>query len=121
MSKIRSRGNRETELIMVGIFRRNKIKGWRRHLPMLGRPDFAFPKFKVAIFVDGCFWHGCPKHGRNPGSNESYWKDKLAKNKSRDKLVTRNLRRAGWRVLRFWHHELRNETMVMGAIRTALG
>jgi DNA mismatch endonuclease (patch repair protein) len=121
MSRIRARGNRETELIMVGIFRRNKIRGWRRHLSMPGCPDFAFPKSKVAVFVDGCFWHGCPKHGRNPDSNQSYWKAKMVRNKARDNSVTRNLRQTGWRVLRFWQHDLQKEKSITKVVQAAIG
>jgi DNA mismatch endonuclease (patch repair protein) len=67
MSKIRGRGNRSTELEMVKLFRRHGITGWRRNQPVFGKPDFIFRRHKVAVFVDGCFWHGCPKHGRKPG------------------------------------------------------
>jgi DNA mismatch endonuclease (patch repair protein) len=69
-------------------------------------PDFVFRKQRTAIFVDGCFWHGCPKHATKPANNRAFWKKKLAGNKKRDALVTRTLRRAGWRVLRIWEHEL---------------
>jgi DNA mismatch endonuclease, patch repair protein len=119
MSKIRSRGNRETELLLAGIFRKNKIKGWRRHLPIFGRPDFVFSHYKIAIFVDGCFWHGCPKHGRTPKSNQVYWKAKITKNKLRDKLTNRHLRKSGWCVLRFWQHELHNEKKIIKVVASA--
>lgn len=106
MSRIRGSGNKETELALCAILRSEGITGWRRHYPITGRPDFVFPRLKVTIFVDGCFWHGCPKHSNQPVNNRSFWKKKLAGNKVRDRYVTRLLRRAGWRVVRVWEHEL---------------
>ena len=71
MAAIRSRGNKDTELKLATILRAAHITGWRRHQPIPGRPDFVFRRARLAIFVDGCFWHGCPKHGRKPGSNRA--------------------------------------------------
>ncbi len=68
--------------------------------------DFVFRRERVAVFVDGCFWHACPKHGTMPAGNRPFWKAKLARNTERDALVTRALRKAGWTVLRFWEHDL---------------
>ena len=65
-----------------------------------------FRKERVLIFVDGCFWHGCPKHSNMPATNREFWERKFAANKMRDRLVTRALRQRGWRVLRIWEHEL---------------
>jgi DNA mismatch endonuclease (patch repair protein) len=127
MSRIRSHGNKDTEVALAKIFRRHGITGWRRQAEIRGqksevsgkkfrvRPDFVFPKLKLAVFVDGCFWHGCPKHGTKPKGNASFWRDKLAANKARDRRVTRTLRRNGWRVLRIWEHELakRNEPRLL--------
>src|SRR5690349_16360382 len=89
MSSIRSSGNKDTELKLIVIFRESGIKGWRRNQGLHGKPDFVFRKERVALFVDGCFWHGCPRHGRTPGSNEDYWGPKLARNKLRDARVIR--------------------------------
>jgi DNA mismatch endonuclease, patch repair protein len=96
MSRIRSRGNKDTELKLISIFRQFRVTGWRRHSNIVGKPDFIFRKARLAIFVDGCFWHGCPRHGRKPGSNPAYWVPKLARNRKRDRQVTRELRRNGW-------------------------
>jgi G:T-mismatch repair DNA endonuclease (very short patch repair protein) len=63
-------------------------------------------KLRTVIFVDGCFWHGCPKHATKPRQNAAFWRRKLAGNQARDALVTQTLRKAGWRVLRIWEHEL---------------
>lgn len=137
MSRIRSRGNKDTELALAKLFRRNKITGWRRqlklrvtggkwgvtrkagvsvsslvtrHLSLTVRPDFVFRRARLAVFVDGCFWHGCPRHGTQPAGNRTFWKNKFAGNRARDLLVTRALRRAGWRVLRIWEHDLHRAT-----------
>lgn len=66
------------------------------------RPDFVFRQERLALFVDGCFRHGCPKHATKPKNNRAFWRKKLAGNKARDALVTRTLRRSGWRVIRIW-------------------
>lgn len=106
MSRIRSRGNKDTELALIKFFRQNQIAGWRRQQKVFGKPDFVFPKLRLAVFVDGCFWHGCPRHGTQPKGNAAFWRQKITRNQSRDRLVNRTLRRSGWRVLRVWEHEL---------------
>jgi len=116
MSLIRSRGNKDTEVALMKLFRSQKITGWRRHYQIKirnsdlkvfkVRPDFIFPKGRLAIFVDGCFWHGCPKHGTKPKGNAAFWHKKITGNQTRDLLVTRTLKKSGWRVLRVWEHEL---------------
>ena len=146
MSRIRGRGNKDTELVLAKLLRANGISGWRRHalvrvasgkrqvtrkarasvlsparraeaserrlvtrhLSLTVRPDFVFIKSRTAVFVDGCFWHGCPKHATKPANNRLFWKKKLAGNKTRDRLVNRALHRAGWRVIRIWEHELQS-------------
>ena len=93
------------------------------HLPrVFGRPDFVFFAYHLAIFVDGCFWHGCPNHATKPKGNAEFWRRKFVANKDRDRLVTRNLRARGWRVLRIWEHELarRNEARLVRRIKGAL-
>lgn len=122
MAAIRSRGNKDTEVALALLLRRYKIVGWRRHVPIFGRPDFIFPKLRLAIFVDGCFWHGCPKHGTKPKNRSEFWRKKLAGNQDRDRLVTRTLRSQGWRVVRVWEHELRprNECRIMAKLQRVL-
>jgi|ERR1700722_12320023 len=122
MSRVRGTGNKNTEMALVKLFRQNKIAGWRRNQAVFGKPDFIFPTLKVAIFVDGCFWHGCPRHSTQPGTNRVFWKRKLARNKIRDRLVTRILRARGLRVLRVWQHELtkKNESRLLLRLRRVL-
>ncbi len=122
MSRIRSRGNKDTELALIRVFRAHRITGWRRRQPVFGKPDFVFPTLRIAVFVDGCFWHGCPQHATKPKNNRAYWQKKFAVNKVRDRLVTRTLRRRGWRVFRIWEHELarKNEARLVARIRKAL-
>lgn len=112
MSRIRGNGNKGTELALMLIFRRNGIKGWRRHQKLFGKPDFVFRKERVAVFVDGCFWHSCPKHKTTPKANKTFWGEKLAANKTRDRLVSLTLKSQGWRVLRIWEHALRLRTEI---------
>ena len=107
MSAIRSRGNRDTEVKLAKIFRAFGIIGWRRQQRLPGRPDFVFLRVRLAVFVDGRFWHGCPAHGRNPESNQDYWLPKLSRNRKRDRAVVIELRRWGWTVLRLWEHDLK--------------
>lgn len=161
MSKIRGRGNKETELALMGIMRRHGIKGWRRHRVIAFRVerevriqkpeariggtkskslksgvrrkkiqikrragavtvDFVFPKKKVVVLVDGCFWHGCPKHSNMPRNNRAFWEKKLLGNKTRDRLVNRTLRKLGWRVVRIWEHELKRPEKCIAKIAAAL-
>ncbi len=121
MSRVKNRGNLATEVRLVRLLRAYGIKGWRRHLPITGQPDFAFPHARLAVFVDGCFWHGCPEHGSIPVQNRTFWMQKLARNKQRDGEVRRNLKRAGWEVLRIWQHELKEPDKVIRRIHASLG
>lgn len=120
MAAIRSDGNKDTELKLAAIFRKSGITGWLRHQQLPGRPDFLFRRERLAVFVDGCFWHGCPQHGRNPQSNRVYWRNKLRQNRMRDRTVTRELRRRGWQVLRLWEHALRVPEQVSSRCLRAL-
>jgi DNA mismatch endonuclease, patch repair protein len=120
MSKIKGRGNERTELAMARLLRHNKITGWRRHQPLTGKPDFTFYEYKTVLFVDGCFWHRCPKHSNMPKTNRAYWNKKLRGNEIHDRTVTRQLKKEGWAILRVWEHELRNPDKVAIRIRETL-
>ena len=106
MSRVRSRGNKSTELRLILLMRAGGIAGWRRGRRIMGKPDFVFPKARLAIFVDGDFWHGNPKTFRQPKDNFDFWRQKIARNRSRDRLVNRALRARGWTVLRIWESSL---------------
>lgn len=106
MSNIRGRGNLSTERKFIGLLRENHISGWRRRYKLYGHPDFVFPKLRVAVFLDGCFWHMCPQHCRIPDSNRGFWLAKLEGNVKRDADVNEQLSKKGWTVLRIWEHEL---------------
>ncbi len=115
MSKIRSAGNKTTEMTMIRIFRENRITGWRRNQKLrflvgsdavLVRPDFLFAEFKLAMFVDGEFWHGHPTRAKIPATRHDWWKAKIEGNMRRDRHQNRLLRRNGWTVVRIWQHEL---------------
>lgn len=106
MSRIRGSGNKDTELRLIALLRAARITGWRRRYPLAGRPDFVFPREKVAVFVDGCFWHGCPLHATWPKQNADFWAAKIRGNQARDRAVNRALRAEGWSVVRIWEHAL---------------
>src|SRR5690349_3948819 len=108
MSRIRSRGNKSTEIVFVQLLRRYGCVGWRRHVEMFGKPDVVFPRLKLAVFMDGCFWHRRPRCYETPKSNQDYWVSKLEGNARRDRLATARLKRMGWTVVRIWEHELRD-------------
>jgi DNA mismatch endonuclease (patch repair protein) len=120
MAAIRSSGNQNTELKLVAVFKTYGITGWRRNQRVFGKPDFTFPNRKVAVLVDGCFWHGCRWHCRVPKSRRGFWTLKISRNKERDRKVNRMLRRQGWRVVRIWEHALRNPARVVARIHAAL-
>lgn len=80
---------------------------YRLSYKLLGKPDLVFVKAKVAVFVDGCFWHSCPTHGQLPKTNAAFWATKLENNKLRDLAVDTELKALGWTVVRIWEHELK--------------
>jgi DNA mismatch endonuclease (patch repair protein) len=120
MAAIRSRGNKATELRLAAILRAAGITGWRRHQPILGHPDFIFRRERLAVFVDGCFWHGCRWHCRMPRDNRPYWQKKISRNAARDQATNKLLRRAGWRVIRIWGHSLSSPQLVAAKIISEL-
>jgi DNA mismatch endonuclease (patch repair protein) len=117
MSRVRSKGNEATELKLILLLKKWQLTGWRRNYPIFGHPDFVFPKCRLAVFVDGCFWHACPHHGTQPQSNRHFWARKIGRNIARDRLVARTLRGKGWRVLRIWQHELTRKSEIRCANR----
>lgn len=121
MAAVRSRGNLRTELRLIDIFKRSGITGWRRNYPLFGKPDFVFRPERVAVFVDGCFWHGCEIHATIPTTNTAFWSHKIGRNIERDLEVSVALRKRGWRVVRLWQHDLGDSKSVCRKINRALG
>lgn len=111
MQRIRSSNNKSTEQRMMAVFRLNDITGWRRNYPVKGHPDFVFLKERLAIFVDGCFWHGHDCRNTRPAVNQEYWQLKREKNTVHDKEVTARFVKRGWRVLRIWECELKKKNV----------
>jgi DNA mismatch endonuclease (patch repair protein) len=111
MRAVRSSGNKSTEIKLIEYFKANKIVGWRRKYKLFGKPDFVFPKAKLVIFVDGCFWHGHDCRNTKPAANADYWGQKIARNRQRDVEVTDNLQSKGWRVLRIWECQIKKQEL----------
>lgn len=107
MRQVKSKNNKSTELRLIEIFRQNGITGWRRNYPVKGRPDFVFSKQKIAVFVDGCFWHGHDCRNTRPANHQEYWQKKRERNVKHDQEVTAMFEARGWRVLRIWECELK--------------
>lgn len=138
MSRIRGKGNKSTELKLVAAFKAANVTGWRRHVrlkPWIAEddldphkrrhrlrvePDFIFRPQKIAVYVDGCFWHGCPFHATKPKNDAETWRRKLEGNALRDKRATRALEAADWEVMRVWEHELAEIEVVVTRIKKRL-
>ena len=111
MRSIASKNTKSTELVIISLFKANKITGWRHSYNVKGHPDFVFLVPKVAIFVDGCFWHGHDCRNTRPSDNAEYWAKKRQQNIRRDKEVTENFEKRGWTVLRIWECELKKKNV----------
>jgi DNA mismatch endonuclease, patch repair protein len=110
MSLVRSHGNLSTELFVERALRAAKVSGWRKHPENIpGRPDFYFKRARLAVFIDGCFWHGCRHCARRlPFSRRRFWNAKISANRARDRRVRRLLREAGYSMMRVWEHQLQS-------------
>jgi DNA mismatch endonuclease, patch repair protein len=120
MAAIRSRGNASTELPVGKLLWASGLRGYRKHWKVAGRPDFAWPGRKVAVFVDGCFWHGCGCKSL-PASNAKFWRDKIETNQRRDRRVSQSLRRAGWIVIRIRECTIRKPSTLARIARAIAG
>ncbi|MBD3240705.1 MAG: DNA mismatch endonuclease Vsr [Chitinivibrionales bacterium] len=110
MKGVRGKGNRTTESRMRGALAKAGMKGWSMNVAVLpGKPDFYFSSRRIAVFVDGCFWHGCPRCGHIPQTNSAFWREKIERNRKRDRTAASKLRGMGIRVLRFWEHQIRDD------------
>lgn len=107
MKAVKSKGNKSTEIKLIEVFRLYHITGWRRNSNLAGHPDFIFPKNRIAVFADGCFWHGHNCRNVTPSENAEYWQNKINRNKARDKAITKELTAKGWKVVRIWECEIK--------------
>ena len=107
MASVKSKENISTERALVKIFNDNEIKGWRRNYSVIGKPDFVFLKKRIAVFADGCFWHGHNCRNLKPKNNSNYWAQKIIKNKNRDNYITNLFKKRGWTVIRYWECEIK--------------
>ena len=108
MSRVRSK-NTKLELLLRKYLFSKGLRGYRVNVNLFGKPDIVFPKYKVAIFVDGCFWHKCPKCFKAPETNKEFWTKKINGNVERDKRVNQQLSETGYTVIRFWEHQIVND------------
>jgi DNA mismatch endonuclease (patch repair protein) len=111
MRAVKSSGNKSTELKLIEYFSQKGISGWRRNYNVKGHPDFVFPEKRIAIFVDGCFWHGHDCRNTRPTGNTEYWSKKRARNIDHDKAITERFEKRGWRVIRIWECELKKKNI----------
>lgn len=109
MGKVRSKNNKSTELKLIQVFKENNITGWKRSYPVKGHPDFVFLDKKIAVFVDGCFWHGHDCRNTCPSDNADYWTKKRERNMKHDKEITEIFEQRGWTVIRIWECELKKK------------
>lgn len=108
MSRIRAKDT-QPEIVLRKAISKTGIRGYRLNYRLLGKPDIVFPKRKIAIFIDGCFWHKCPKCFKKPATNKKFWLEKIDSNVKRDGFISTRLKKEGWKVLRIWEHELRKQ------------
>lgn len=111
MKAVASKGNKSTELKLITFFKGNGVTGWRRGYRVKGKPDFVFPKHRIAVFVDGCFWHGHDCRNTRPKDNEEYWRKKRERNIKRDNEITELFQKRGWTVIRIWECELKGKEL----------
>jgi len=113
MQKVRSKGNKSTELRLIKVFQEQGIKGWRRYYPVKGHPDFVFLNKRIAVFIDGCFWHGHDCRNTRPKENAEYWAEKRRRNIAHDEIVTALFENRGWTVIRIWECELKAQNHIL--------
>src|SRR6202167_2188347 len=116
MASVRTSGG-TTERKMEKVLRLRGIRGYRRQWPVVAKPDFAWPTAKGALFVDGCFWHGCPRCDRPSKSNTDFWIPKIVSNRRRDRRGSRKLRKDGWSILRVWECRISEERTLSRIMR----
>ena len=119
MGRNKSSGTKSTERKFRSLLVRSAIRNWKlgHNFGLPGNPDFIFPSLQIAIFIDGCFWHGCSYCRTIPVTNRAFWKAKIQSNRLRDRRVANRLKRIGWKVIRIWEHELRaNDDIILSKL-----
>lgn len=111
MRAVKSKDTKSTELTLIKLFKENHITGWRHNYNVKGHPDFVFLKKRIAIFVDGCFWHGHDCRNTHPSDNAEYWAKKREKNIRHDREITARFESRGWTVIRIWECELKKKNL----------
>lgn len=120
MAKVRSQNTR-LEQTLFNLLIESGLSDFATHIKELpGKPDIVFNKQKLIVFLDSCYWHGCPKHLRMPSSNVEYWQNKIKRNKTRDRRQSSELKKNGWNVVRVWEHELKTPAAVVSKITRSL-
>lgn len=109
MKRVKSKGNVSTEVKLMNLFKQYNIKGWRRNYKVKGKPDFVFLNKKIAVFVDGCFWHGHDCRNTIPKDNSDYWDKKRGNNRKHDMKITELFNNRGWMVIRIWECTLQKK------------
>ncbi len=109
MKSVKSKNTKSTEIRLQTFFQKNNITGWRKNYPVKGHPDFVFLKKKIAIFVDGCFWHGHDCRNTRPSDNAEYWRAKRERNQKHDEEINQLFVKRSWTVLRIWECELKKK------------
>lgn len=122
MQSVKGKGTK-LEMRLFAMLARMGLKGWKKNVENItGKPDVAFIDLRVAVFIDGCFWHGCPSCRRKlPKTNREYWSRKIKRNVALAKSHNRRLRQDGWTVIRVWEHEIANSAKIKARILHALG
>lgn len=120
MGKVKSSQNKSTELELIRIFKKKGIKGWRRNYGVIGKPDFVFLDKRIAVFTDGCFWHGHKCRNTKPSSNAEYWERKIERNMKRDRKVNMRFKERGWKVFRIWECRIKRESLPRTLLKTLL-
>ena len=120
MKSVKSSENKSTELKFINILKLLNLKHWKRKYNVIGKPDFVFINYKLAIFLDGCFWHGHDCRKLKPTSNQEYWEQKIITNKKRDKKIDVIFTNRGWNVIRFWECQLKNISIIKRKLKKCI-
>lgn len=108
MQAIRSKDTKIERIVSL-YFSRERFRFRRNVVDLPGKPDFALKKYRMVVFIDSCFWHGCKHHCRMPASNKAYWTSKINRNKKRDKEINKFYASEGWTLFRFWEHDIKDD------------